>query len=97
MTFKKKTPDLITLFFHSPVDDREVAVPSDGTNLTPARTGPHKRTFRVAKRELFIQTLQVSTLIQLKMLLILCRLEKYDAIQVNCFAIPFDTHTPFSP
>ena len=59
MTYKKKTPDLITLFFHSPIDDREEAVTSGEIGGKSDAKPVHKRIFRVSKRELFIQTLQV--------------------------------------
>lgn len=46
MTFKKKAPDLISLFFHSPLEETADAQPV------------YKRLFRVSKRDLFVETLQ---------------------------------------
>ena len=54
MSFKKKTPDLITLYFYSPVDDSDQG---EGDELKV-----YKRLFRVSKRQLFLQTLQVNSI-----------------------------------
>jgi hypothetical protein len=67
MTFKKKTPDLINLFFHSPTDDvypptssNEKVNSEGGHELSNKEEACYKSTFRVSKRDLFVQTLQVS-------------------------------------
>jgi hypothetical protein len=59
MTFKKKTPDLINLFFHSPIDDCDVLHAAAESGETKS----YSRIFRVSKRELFIKTLQVRTVV----------------------------------
>lgn len=62
MTFKKKSPELITLFFHSPVSYDDASDKATSSAPDPSGSqGSHpvyRRLFRVSKRDLFVNTLQ---------------------------------------